>query len=245
MQLFTSIYADCHLLPHFLDHYSSLGVSRVVALVNVAAQPDLLERVRQHAASHDLVVGAVIEEDFDAPRTYAALERLKERHCVPTEWVFVADLDEFVELPEPLDALIRRCENSGADYVRGLLVDRISADGSFPALDGRPIGVQFPLAADLTTNLLCACPTKVPLMRATCPIQTGLHATRGVPLPAPVLRVHHYKWTDRVIERAHDRLLMNLKRGDRFWFEPDCFLRYISGRSGIDVNDPRWNVRVA
>jgi hypothetical protein len=244
VKLLTSIYDDARLLPHFLRHYEALGVSQVFCVAQVDQNPALLDEIAAHTLGHQFVVEHVLQGTFHPGPVYQRLDAVRQRYVRPDEWVVCADLDEFLDASVPIAELVARCEDAGADHVKGVLVDRIAADGTFPPLGAGPLGAQFPLAAALTGKLLRAYVHKVPLMRGSCPVRDGLHETVGCPLDAPPLSVFHYKWFDGVKARMVDRLYTRILNGEGCWPEAKRFVDYVQNTGPrIDVTDAFWEVR--
>jgi hypothetical protein len=244
MDLLTSIYDDARLLPHFLRHYEALGVSRFYCVAHMDQNQALLDQIAGHTRGHHFVVAHVMRGTYHPWPVYEQLDAVRQRHVRPDAWVLSADLDEFLDARVPVAELIARCEAAGADYVKGILVDRIASDGTFPPLGAGPLGPQFPLAAALTGKLLRAFVDKVPLMRGTCKVEDGLHKTTGRPLEGPPVSVFHYKWFDGVHARMVDRLYTRMLNQEGCWPEAKRFVDYVR-RAGprIDVNDAFWEVR--
>jgi len=61
------------------------------------------------------------------------------------DWYVLADGDEFQLLPASAPTFLNAVEERGCDYVEGCLLDRLAADGGFPAIAPTdPSGVSFP-----------------------------------------------------------------------------------------------------
>ena len=244
MILLTSIYDDVRLLPHFLQHYEELGVTQFYCVAQVDQNRALLDEIAGHARGHRFVVAHVMQGTFHPWPIYQQLDAVRQRYVRPDEWILCADLDEFLDPDVSIGELVARCEDAGADYAKGVLVDRIAANGAFPPLGDGPLGAQFPLAAALTGKLLRAYVDKVPIMRGSCPVQDGLHQTTGRPLLAAPVSVFHYKWFDGVQERMIDRLYTRMLNGEGCWPEAKRFVDYVRHTGPrIDVNDSFWEVR--
>jgi len=215
--MFTYVYRDADLLPHFVDHYAARGC-RVVAIVNLnTAPPGLREKVEAVLASRPAEFQVLAWEDVPYDVRTATDVRLEahRRRLVPEGgWWAKADVDELVELPAghaSFPALAGAADASGANCVHGYWVDRVAAGGEMPAvLPGVPLDWQFPLGGDVTRRL---CPRvnhrKLVLFKAV-PGMTmigGCHGCPGVEqrLRGVDLRVHHFKWTATLGDRLRDR----------------------------------------
>lgn len=65
-------------------------------------------------------------------------------------WVVNADVDEFHEYPEALDAFLGVCEQWRVDCIQSVFVDRLSADGRLKRVCDRPsLWRQFPRIAEV------------------------------------------------------------------------------------------------
>ena len=50
------------------------------------------------------------------------------------EWWIIADDDQFQIYSKPINEIIQECEDHGWEFVRGVFIDRIGEDSSFPEM---------------------------------------------------------------------------------------------------------------
>jgi hypothetical protein len=114
MKLFVAIYDDYTLLPHFLRHFSSLGINQFHIAADPAVAPAVRDRVR--------TVNAIVRDDLDVVDSVQggtkAVTEMRLEHSGVDEWVLIADPDEFDVLEPSLDT-ISVAEAEGANVVRG------------------------------------------------------------------------------------------------------------------------------
>jgi hypothetical protein len=198
---------DVAVVPHMIGHYRELGVESFVFIRHAESAGDAVyeaaERVVRDAglSLHHTHVGPW-HEDLNA----ALIEQAMARH--PDDWFVVADLDEFQVYDRPLHDLLAWCERRDYDVVEGCYLDRVAADGSFPAVTGGSLWEQFPMAGGLSFPLLGATPTKVVLARGKVKLEIGHHTARdgrAAPHRDVYAQVHHFKWNDTVVERTRIR----------------------------------------
>ncbi len=148
---------DLALLPHFLAHYTALGVKpeRIRPILN-ATEPDDpgLAEARDILAAH----GVTAAENWIAPYTSASMWQMRrevqDREAGADDWVLSADVDEFHEYPEPLPDFLARMEEMGVTCVQGVFIDRLAPGGRLAPVNEHP-GVleQFPIEADVIWSL--------------------------------------------------------------------------------------------
>ena len=151
------------------------------------------------------------------------------------DWVLSADVDEFHEYPAPLDAFLRRCAAMGVTCVQGPFIDRVGPGGRLAPVRTAPaLAAQFPVQAEVSLSLFGEGRShnrygtvKVMALRGQFRLDRGGHHPRealgraflyGAPLAAfgdimdPRLRfalptrVHHYHWTEALLDRLERRL---------------------------------------
>jgi hypothetical protein len=94
----------------------------------------------------------------------------------------------------------QQADSDGANYIKGLFADRITADGSFPAQLEDDIWQQFPLCTDVTERVCDGCPKKIVAIKGPTPVGGGHHIfDDAIPTPyykpwAPNAWIHHFKW---------------------------------------------------
>ena len=204
--------ADRDILPAFLDHYLALGVRRFHLVLHGSEDG---RRALREAIGRQPV--EVEEEDggpFDDRQAYARLTRLARGH--DGEWAIVADADEFLELPYGgLARTIRALSLAGATSLPAVLVQRVAAGGTRPALEaGADPHRTYPLASvSLTARLLPGSPPwleKAPLFL----VHDGTELALGHHLPPDGLArsplplravVHHFKWRAGLVESQRRR----------------------------------------
>jgi hypothetical protein len=163
----------------------------------------------------------------------------------PNDWWVLADQDELHYYPDDLHSLLAYCDRNGYDAIMGAFVDRLSADGRFPAIDrSTSIWEQYPLGGIISSEILAAYTMKVVAAKGHVAISGGHHRTlNGQPCPIASLfvQVHHFKWTHGVIERQRQRTDEYRRKGLYYWTEPDLFVQYCEQHADrIDVTDPRF-----
>ena len=244
MILIAPIYLDAAILPHFLRHYSELGVTAFHFAINTRLNPTIADQVQALASSYPVHVDAVYEVDDVTSVVAEHLNAIRLRRAQPDEWIAVTDLDEFFTLDRPLADILAHCDAQGHDHIVGRFVDRVAIDGRFPALAPAPsLFEQYPLGRRLTRNLLGGNDVKVVLHKARCEIIRGHHRIGGGRAAAPfVVDVHHFKWKAGVIERHRERLRVQEQLGLPWAHESRSFLAYVDRHGRIDIDDPRFFV---
>lgn len=188
---------DFRLLDRCLEHYKALGVDQI--LLNLHARTewgtDLVDCIRAVGEGFGAKVAHVHSQIYI--ESYLTTRVLLDHHTDPDEWIVYSDVDEFHEYPDSLHNIIRYCEEQGYEYVQGLLLDRVAADGSLPMLNDRPLHEQFPVGAQITQGVRGGDPRKVVLARSRVKIAAGQHFTKagyGAPLSELKVTVHHFRW---------------------------------------------------
>lgn len=244
MLLIAPIYLDASILPHFLRHYSELGITAFHFAINRRLNPDIDEQVRTLARGYPVHIDAVYDVDDVTSVVARHLNTIRQTRAAADDWISVVDLDEFYELDRPLDELLATCDAHGHDHIVGRFIDRLATDGSFPALRPEPsLFEQYPLRRRLTRNLLHGNDVKVVIHKARCEIIRGHHRIGGGRAAAPVeLAVNHFKWKAGVVERHRERLLVQDKLGVPWASESRDFLAYVERHGRIDVDEPRFSL---
>lgn len=164
----------------------------------------------------------------------------------PKDWFVLADSDEFQVYPDDLKNILQYCDQKGFDYVEGCFIDRLALDGKLQAVKPcQSLWDQFPLGAFLSGPLLGAVVNKVVAARGSVRIGPGQHhAYSGVPCPATDLYipVHHFKWTEGLLERLHPRIAAYKALREAAWIESDAFIQYYERKGRIDTDDERFLV---
>ena len=157
------------------------------------------------------------------------------REAAPDDWVISADVDELHEYPEPLDDFLGRCDKIGADCVQGPFIDRLASGGTLaPIVPEASIMEQFPLMTDViwalggqgknhdqhgTVKIMAIKGRVLPSRGGHHPLpdqpMSYLYRIPLAQFPAitdPAFRfsipsrVHHFHWTDALVERLERRL---------------------------------------
>ena len=248
MILIAPIYLEAAILPHFLHHYSELGIREFHFAVNTKLNPKIVREVEEMSAGYPVHIDIVCEFDNESGAMAKKLNAIRKRCAEPEQWISVVDLDEFYELPSlrskllsPLSEFLELCEYYGYDHVRGRLIDRVANDGCFPELRSSPsLDQQYPLKRRLTRKLVGGDDRKVVLQKARFKIRGGHHSIRDGQSRADIeLPVNHFKWKLGVVERLRRAVVLE-KLGKPWADESRKFLTYINQHGRIDVNDRRF-----
>jgi hypothetical protein len=232
-------------LPQFVRHYRALGVERFLLTLQLEPTAPAREQDLHRAAFNEMLVRLEIATAFvwihtwDGPSMAAHQRSLQRAHVASDDWVVWCDLDEFQVYPEPLREMVARCETEGADYVRGVFIDRVAEDGSLPGFDPqRSIWDTFPRACNVTGALARANPNKVALARGSVLVFGGKHEVKDGRDLKPMegwIPVHHFKWDASVLERLRYRLSPEWKAKCPWWTESQRLLDYFE-RNGHRFN---------
>jgi tetratricopeptide (TPR) repeat protein len=234
------------LLPHWLEHYSKLGVDEMLlgffddlageslAEIDRCAQRWNFKRFPQRWT-------AASEAEQYAQRQSGC----RSHGARPGTWIMHTDLDELHEYPAPLRQILDAAVAAKTEIIGGQMVDRVTADGSLPRVRPTPsLWEQFPVSCRLTAGILKGGTSKVMLGRYHVPVRQGHHVAFGhQPGPPPVgeakdYRVAHFKWHGDVVSRMRWGLAQPQPPG--LWkAEAQRFLSWLD-RNGekINLNDP-------
>lgn len=241
-------------LPQFVAHYRDLGVERFLLTLHTPPALDPAEADRQRAAFarvvEDLGAGPpqFVVCHFNAINVVNHQARLVDAHARPGDWIVWTDSDEWQMHPRPIPAMIEWARSLGCDYVPGIFVDRVAADGSLAPFDpARPVAETYARACTISQNLLRTDIRKVTLARHELRTTPGHHmpanpaAWRAFPRH---VQVHHYKWDSTVRDRLRERLRPEFRAVSPWWTESQRILDYLDARGGrFDTADlGGWNV---
>ncbi len=240
--------ADVALLPHLVRHYCGLGIESFFLVLNVSSPDDPgYAAALEVAAACGAEFSHVLFGTWTLRRSQRIFRYVMDR--APADWYVLADADELHVYDRPLPELIKLCELGGYDHVNGCFVDRVAADGDFPAVGEAPLWDVYPLAGPVSATLACALPLKTAIARGHVELLPAQHGTAegfGLPWATSAVQVHHFKWVAGIVQRLRARVRRyaeDPEHGERWAaLEAERFLsRLVDGR--IDVTDPRLLLR--
>lgn len=253
----TTIYGcGLDLLPHWLEHYTRLGVDQILLAIGFTpaqnflkgdqCADNILPRAIAIVRSYPVTVYPFCYDEYHTIYMQDIRGRVKEYAGVRLDdWVLHADLDEFYEFPVPLRELIREMEDKNDWAIHGHILDRVAADGSLAkVVPDCNIGEQFPIGCRLTGRVFGANTRKIMLCRGRVRVNPGNHNTFNARFGrCPIgdqsqYIAHHFRWTDTLIPRLRSRLLGN-GIGKPYRAEIKRFFAYWEKHGKIDLTDPR------
>jgi hypothetical protein len=246
-----SMYDNPELLPHFLSHYTRLGVDHTFVAVRSPLRDDFYAMAVAAAQPFPATVFWYACERFaDSDKADTEQLILQQNGVQPDDYVMHLDLDEFQEYPASLAAIVGSMNDNDDWALRGWIVDRVAEGGVLaPILAAPSIGEQFPIGCALTETLLRAWTQKIVLCRCRVQLQGGVrHDTCNARYDrVPVGRseqylVHHFKWVRGLDQRIELRL-QGASISPKYADECRQFLDYFRARRLIDLLDPRLRAR--
>jgi len=207
IRVITSLSYDASILPHWIPYYLALGIDDILIEVN-APDSEFSDSLAKMCRSNSWPVTLIPmskepatagPKALDGKKDYSK-ERIRRLIAKSGDWIIPADVDEFIQFPAPLSDLTRQMADRGCNHLAGALVDRLDETGELAPLRAAPsIWAQYPIACDLTKNLVRGCIDKVTLASALCELGAGHHhAKHGRAMPDKCA-VHHFKWREGVL----------------------------------------------
>ena len=222
-----SVFSTPELLPHFVLHYSKLQIDKLCVSLNCDFDTDILEArygnlLRIHRMTFDR---------FTNPYKHAGEEQmLSDEQLQPDDWVMHLDLDEFHVYPAHVRDIVRNAEAQNIWAMTGYLYDRVAAGGILqPVKSDISLDKQFPFGGWLTDSLVGGNTRKVMLCRRRVKLTVGRHNTQNGRIDRwPIgtinnYRVHHFRWTQGLLERLESRWRLRAKK---HLFTPRRILRF-------------------
>jgi hypothetical protein len=245
-----SLYENADLVPHFLAHYTRLGVHCILLVVRTPREDEILSTALEQAKSYGANVYWFNAARFaDSDKADVEQFVLRENGVEPDDYVMHLDVDEFQEYPAPLFEIVATMNQADDWALRGWIVDRVAESGVLSPIRSVPsIGEQYPIGCDLTQKILRAWTQKIILCRGRVRLQGGVrHDTFNayydrVPVGRPdEYLVHHFKWNAGLLDRIRERL-RTAALGSAYERECRRLLNYFdSGR--VDLSDPTLKAR--
>jgi hypothetical protein len=245
VHLVAVIGGDAALLPAFFAHYRALGIESFLLAGHAASENDEdFEALRRTVQQAGLDFAVTFAGPYDPTRSAAILREIMSAQ--PEHWFVIADSDEFQVYDRPLDQVVAWCEHERVDLVEGCFLDRVALGGALLSVASGALWTQFPLAGAFSFALLGATPTKVVLSRGRVALELGNHTAkngRAARHRDMYAQVHHFKWTESVVERIRIR---KQKREEGEWPVPYLsmlceairFLDHVTANQGrIDVTE--------
>jgi len=241
IHLVTVVGAYVKALPFMLEHYRSLGIESFFVNTHLSREDDpVREEIEQITHRFGCGVASVTVGNWQQ-----VLQGLyaRQREQYPNDWFVLADQDELQVYPGALREVLNECDEQGFDYVRGCFVDRIAADGGFPAIvPDRPIAEQFPLGGFLTYPILGGDPRKVVAVKGALPLMRGQHQAlsgRACPARQCYAQVHHFKWVEGLDKRLAERAALLRSGGQMHYTESARFVAYYNQIGGkLNIEEP-------
>lgn len=242
------------ILPHFLRHYLGLGVApeRFLLVLNSGRfGRGAIRAATAVVRSFDLPEPAIWRGKYTSEEKQRRVRDVLDANVEPDDWVVHADSDEMQEYPAPLgdviDGLVARDEN----VMKGLLLDRIAADGGLPPVrPAPPLEEQYPVVCHVGPEILGLKQDESGGKRKLMLYRGDLRPNRGsgtvdeefesrARVTGTEGRIHHYKWTSDVLDKLRDRARRYRKLGFGWWRQSQSFLDYWERHGRIRREDVR------
>lgn len=249
--LVTVVGENTHILPHMLRHYEDIVDNVYVAVYRQSKDDTILEEIEDLGIKPFMVF---TDSKYNWERVTEIYNSIKATK--PNDWWIVSDDDELQVYPEPVEDIIRHCEDKGYDFVTGGFLDRIGIGGTFPKVTrATDLHTTFPLAGFFRYPMSGACPNKVTLMKGYQEVTPGQHYAdlgngltswgmfhpKRMPVQEVFTQVHHFKWDSTCIERLKKVADVNKE----YAYSEEYKLMYNAIKESgwkIDINNPEFLV---
>jgi hypothetical protein len=244
IHLVTVVGGYVQLLDCMLCHYRDMGIDSLLVNVHLETYGDDIYRdVQAIARRYKAEIASVFIGKWNQ-----SLNPYLYRHTMeqaPGDWFVLADCDELQVYPNGLAETISAADRGAFDYIEGFVVDRVAIDGELRKIDSdQSLWKQFALAGVVTYPLLGGNSLKVAAAKGSTRVLAGQHyALRGKAWPRNLdwIAVHHFKWTEGLLERMRRRVRFYKSVGDDLWMESQRVVDHLEQNGGkINVSDPRF-----
>jgi hypothetical protein len=237
---------DVDLVPHFISHYIYHGIRRFAFAVYDGESNSIWKYLEDRYMSIHSGIEIIrhpfkYEGGFDVEADTALINELRVKYCRPEEYCVPTDLDEFHVFPKVRDFndVQKLCEKEGADYVMGILKDRITVDGSFPMnIDPyRSIWEQFPKTCYVTHTVQKSGCNKVMMAKGNLEIISGHHVCFSKRF-SKYGATFHFKWFGPIYEKEKQKLIQYRDVKKYHWAsEWENLVKHLDANGGKFTND--------
>ncbi len=231
LKLFTSVYDDARLLPHFLLHYSDAGVDEFYILT----APEFESEIQRLSAGYRVTTRVRDDLHLVAVSDTDTILEMRKQYQDEDEWVVLVDLDEFVEFNETIPAIIASAEVEDANVVRGVMYDRFTADGKVVDFDpGLDLASQYPVRTTFIRDVMDGCDYKAVLVRGHLEGEkgSGHHFMIGETIASTILVMDHYRWAGKSMDLLRERCRLARDLGKEWWVQYDRALQHYESHGG-------------
>lgn len=227
MKLLASLVGEQQLLPHFVKHYTSIGITEFhFAIQRGSSFPK---------TTSDVNIYPIYSGPPCIGQDTITVRNLQRWLIAENEWFMIADGDEFMRYLCPLDEIIAEAESNDCTWVLGRLVDRIAGDCSLPpVLPDSDLDILFPQRL-LFTQFLGGPINKAVLIKGQTLFFPGHHYCHGAMLDMAI-EIDHYKWHEGVLNRLKSRVELYRKLGYEWRNQSEAFLSMVADSGKIDLS---------
>ena len=154
---------DIVLLDQFCTHYKALGIKpeNFLLVLNTSEQNNISNNIKsglQILDSHGIEPKDIWCTRYESEEKWSRVHTLLNKFVTPEDWVVHPDTDEFHEIPAPTYSdLLNEFDKKGTNALQGMLIDRLTADGSVPLnVMTKDVFKEFPVCADLNSLIKLA-----------------------------------------------------------------------------------------
>ena len=186
--LITTDYDGPKLIPHFIKHYSGMGVSSERFFVDLLHDPALpgdgLELAQKLFRDFGAAIRIMMHAYTPDLQDQAMLSGLAAMPMDVEDWVIVADMDElFTYGVADVHEAVRIMEAEGATYALGEMLDHVAPEGRLQhVVESVDIWLQFPLICPVISTVAKGLPAKVTIHKAFLRSGAGHHHIVHPPL---------------------------------------------------------------
>jgi hypothetical protein len=244
IHLVTVVGGHTQQLDCMLCHYRDMGIDSLLVNVHLENYGDkIYSEVQAIARRHKAEIASVFVGKWNQSVNPYLYRHTMEQ--APKDWFVLADCDELQVYPNGLAETISAADRGSFDYIEGFIVDRVAIDGELRKIDSKQsLWEQFALAGLVTYPLLGGNCFKVVAAKGSTRLLPGQHyALRGKAWPRNVdwIAVHHFKWTEGLLERMRNRVRFYKSLGDDLWMESQRLVDYLEQNDGkINTGEARF-----
>lgn len=248
MLVICPIFDRIELLPFYLTYYTRLGATQFVMALWNGRDNLLYELVQAYAGQYPIELRTSITcpvSKYNGPDESNGLNQILDEFRGKHEWYCVADLDEFYWFDggRIFRQVIETCAQNCHLAVHGTFCDRFARGYSYPPImQGQSLDATFPLICDVT-RCHGGNDNKITLCHSSIKIESGHHYTSTKQIGWNMTEVHHFKWTEGILDRLRERDAFFHQQGMLWAGESKRFIGALEMAAYME--DPNYRTREA